>query len=154
MSSILAEQEAPSYMRPNAGGRKGVAGSQPMSSAVHRSPNKLWRSHSMFNLCIIPNAVDWLALLSHSTTLPPSRTILPLSFPPTHLGKVKVIFFGFYLPDVFVTLPAGGRGAEPFEHSLSTLGFVPYTSFLARSPSPSRPKSTLPSFQCGLKNNF
>jgi hypothetical protein len=28
------------------GGRGGVAGSQPMSTAVHRSPNKLWRSNS------------------------------------------------------------------------------------------------------------
>ncbi len=35
---------------PNCGGREGVAGSQPMSTAaVHRSPNKLWRSNSIFN---------------------------------------------------------------------------------------------------------
>ncbi len=32
-------------------GRGGVAGSQPMSTAVHRSPNKLWRSNSIFDLC-------------------------------------------------------------------------------------------------------
>ncbi len=31
-------------------GRGGVAGSQPMSTAVHRSPNKLWISNSIFNL--------------------------------------------------------------------------------------------------------
>ncbi len=31
-------------------GREGVAGSQPMSTAVHRSPNKLWRSNTIFNL--------------------------------------------------------------------------------------------------------
>ncbi len=37
-------------MSPNAGGGEGVAGSQPMSTAVHRSPNKLWRSNSIFNL--------------------------------------------------------------------------------------------------------
>jgi hypothetical protein len=36
---------------PKCGGRGGVAGSQPMSTAVHRSPNKLWRSNSIFNLC-------------------------------------------------------------------------------------------------------
>ncbi len=36
-------------MSPIAGGW-GIAGSQPMSSAVHRSPNKLWRSNSIFNL--------------------------------------------------------------------------------------------------------
>jgi hypothetical protein len=40
---------ARSYMSPNAGGG-GVAGSQPMSTAVHRSPNKLWRSNAIFNL--------------------------------------------------------------------------------------------------------
>jgi hypothetical protein len=40
---------APSYMSPNAGGG-GVAGSQPMSAAVHRSQNKLWRSNYIFNL--------------------------------------------------------------------------------------------------------
>ncbi len=36
---------APSYMSPNArGGGGGVAGPQPMSTTIHRSPNKLWRS--------------------------------------------------------------------------------------------------------------
>ncbi len=37
---------SPLYMSPNARrvGGGGVAGSQPMSTAVHRSPNKLWRS--------------------------------------------------------------------------------------------------------------
>jgi hypothetical protein len=29
----------------------GVAGSQPMSIAVHRSPNKLWRANSIFHIC-------------------------------------------------------------------------------------------------------
>ncbi len=38
---------APSYMSPNAG--RGNWGSQPMNTAVHRSPNKLWRSNSIFN---------------------------------------------------------------------------------------------------------
>jgi hypothetical protein len=48
MSSILA----PSYMSPNAGGGGGVgvAGTQPMSTAVHRSPNKLWRFNSILKL--------------------------------------------------------------------------------------------------------
>ncbi len=36
---------------PKCGGRGGVAGPQPMNTAVHRSPNKLWRSNSVFNLC-------------------------------------------------------------------------------------------------------
>jgi hypothetical protein len=40
-----------SNMRLNAGGRGGVAVSQPMSTTVHRSLNKLCRSNSIFNLC-------------------------------------------------------------------------------------------------------
>ncbi len=31
-------------------GRRSVTGSQPMSTAVHRSPNKLWGSNSIFNI--------------------------------------------------------------------------------------------------------
>jgi hypothetical protein len=31
-------------------GGEGVPGSQPMSTAVHMSPNKVWRSNSLFNL--------------------------------------------------------------------------------------------------------
>ncbi len=41
---------APSYMSPNAGWVGELRRSQPMSTAVHRSPNKLWRSNSIFNL--------------------------------------------------------------------------------------------------------
>jgi hypothetical protein len=48
MSSILADH-CSLVNEPNCGGRGGVAGSQPMSTAVHRSPNKLWRSNSIFN---------------------------------------------------------------------------------------------------------
>ncbi len=40
----------PSYISPHVWGRGGVGGSQPMSTAVIRSPNKLWRSNSIFNL--------------------------------------------------------------------------------------------------------
>jgi hypothetical protein len=31
-------------------GEGGVAGSQPMCTAVHMEPNKLWRSYSLYNL--------------------------------------------------------------------------------------------------------
>jgi hypothetical protein len=37
---------------PKCVGEGGVAVSRPMCTAVHRSPNKLWRSNSIFNLCI------------------------------------------------------------------------------------------------------
>jgi hypothetical protein len=40
-----------SYMSPNAKGG-GVVGSQPMNTAVHRSPNNLWRSDSILNLLV------------------------------------------------------------------------------------------------------
>jgi hypothetical protein len=52
---------APSYMSPNAGGRGGVAGSKPMTTAVHRSQNKLWRSNCIFYLwiyCILDQDPD------------------------------------------------------------------------------------------------
>jgi hypothetical protein len=35
---------------PKCGGEGGVAGSQPMGTAVHWSPNKLWRTNSIYNL--------------------------------------------------------------------------------------------------------
>ncbi len=41
---------APSYLSPNAGGG-GVAGSQPMITAVHRSTNKLCRSNYILKNC-------------------------------------------------------------------------------------------------------
>ena len=47
---------APSSISPKGGWRGGCAGSQPMSTAVHRSPNKLWRSNSIYNL--------WFTLLT------------------------------------------------------------------------------------------
>ncbi len=46
MSSILANNSALVYEPKCWGGGGEVAGSQPMSTAVHRSPNKLWRSNS------------------------------------------------------------------------------------------------------------
>ncbi len=52
MSFYLGRPIAPSYMSPNVGGRGGVAASQPMSTAEHRSQNKLWRSNSICNLWV------------------------------------------------------------------------------------------------------
>ncbi len=52
MSSILADQYSAIVYKPKSGrgGGRGGAGSQPMGTAVHRSPNKLWRSNSIFNM--------------------------------------------------------------------------------------------------------
>jgi hypothetical protein len=50
MSSILHNSAL--VYEPKCGGGGGVAGPQPMRTAVHRSPNKLLRSNSIFNLCI------------------------------------------------------------------------------------------------------
>ncbi len=46
--SLLANSALP--YEPKCGEREGVAGFQPMSTAVHMGPNKLWRSNSIFNL--------------------------------------------------------------------------------------------------------
>jgi hypothetical protein len=56
---------APSYMSPNAGeGGAEDAGYQSMSTAVQRSPNKLWRSNSIFNLWLrlreMNGSVEWV----------------------------------------------------------------------------------------------
>ncbi len=51
---------------PECGGSGGVAGSQPMSTAVHRSPNKLWRSNSIFNLWVRANS-PWTEYLMKDT---------------------------------------------------------------------------------------
>ena len=49
---------------PNFGGRGELQGSQPMSTAVHRSPNKLWRSNSIFSLCFIyRNVIGFVYLI-------------------------------------------------------------------------------------------
>ncbi len=54
-TSFLADQIASSYMSPNGRGDVvgggGAAGSQPRRTAVHNA-NKLWRSNSIFNLCL------------------------------------------------------------------------------------------------------
>ncbi len=50
MSSILGSPIAPSYMSSNAGGGRGVLGSQPMSTTVQRNPDKLTLEISIFNL--------------------------------------------------------------------------------------------------------
>ncbi len=41
-----------------------VAGSQLMNTAVHRSPNELWRSNFIFNLCLCTTAADIAHLIS------------------------------------------------------------------------------------------
>jgi hypothetical protein len=43
---------------PKCGGRRGVAGSQPMSIAARRSLNELWRSNSIFNPCFKGLVID------------------------------------------------------------------------------------------------
>jgi hypothetical protein len=50
MLSIFADQYRPRIRVPMRGDGGEVAGSQPMSTDVHRSPNKLWRSTSTVNL--------------------------------------------------------------------------------------------------------
>ena len=52
LSSILADQYLPRIRVQmwGAGGGGGVAGSQPMSTAVHKSPHKVLRSNYIFNL--------------------------------------------------------------------------------------------------------
>ncbi len=63
---------APSYRSPNSGGGGGVAESQPMNTAVHRSPNKLWRY-----------TILYLTYVLHS------RPVVPL--PSKNKDKIRLI---------------------------------------------------------------
>jgi hypothetical protein len=69
MSSIVAYQSSlvyePKFFFGGGERERGVAGSRPMSAAVHRSPNKLWRSNSIFNLWIyLWDVAEWLERLT------------------------------------------------------------------------------------------
>jgi hypothetical protein len=66
MSSTVSWQTNSALVyEPKCGRREGVAGSQKMNRAVHRSPNKLWKSNSLFNQCYGP---------SKTTTFTPSSS--------------------------------------------------------------------------------
>ncbi len=76
-----------SYMSHNAGWGGGVAKSPPMSTAVHRSPNKLWRSNSIFNLREIqPVIFEFSTQLCNCcpSNLLSSSTLTPLSCVKVH----------------------------------------------------------------------
>ncbi len=67
MSSILADQWERPRIEAQMLGRGGVAGSQLMSTAVHRKPNKLRRSNSIFNLCLYRCVIFVVFYFSHIT---------------------------------------------------------------------------------------
>jgi hypothetical protein len=62
-------------------GGGGVAGSQPMSTAVHRSPNKLWSSNSIFNL--------WFTLFFFSTA-----SVVAFKVPYSFMLRIVMVRFG------------------------------------------------------------
>jgi hypothetical protein len=62
-------------------GEGGDAGSQPMSTAVHRSLNKLWRSNSIFNLCF---PLSRCLSMSPLADLGRKEGSIPLSMPISH----------------------------------------------------------------------
>ncbi len=74
MSSILADQQRPRIGGQMRGGR--LRGSQPRSAAVHRSPNKLWSSNSIFNLWISPRLGQVVQSVRAGGMDRPSRTKL------------------------------------------------------------------------------
>ncbi len=78
MSSVL-------YEPTGRGERGGVAGSQPMSTAVQRSTNKLWRSNFIFNLWVVG-----ITYCSSTTLLPnigKTTTFLPSTLKKRGKGK-------------------------------------------------------------------
>jgi hypothetical protein len=87
-------------------GEGGVAGSQPISTAVHRSPNKLWRSNSIFNLQYILNPLC-INLFSSF------QDLLPLVFKPNINFELLVTS---WLPRLISkgtqSVPTGEEGAS------------------------------------------
>ncbi len=65
---------------PKCGGKGGVAGPQPMSTAVHRSPNKLWRSNSIFNLWVYGIQENQMNCLAVSIGKKRKRILSPLQY--------------------------------------------------------------------------
>ena len=76
-----------------------------MSTAVHRSPNKLWRSNSIFNLC------------SYNTSLgssAPSSTTIHALFSPTPPPATTTSHAPFSFPDLdFGAYSKGASGPNP-----------------------------------------
>ncbi len=72
MSSILADQWRPCIWAQTRG-RGGSLGSQPMSTAVHRSQIKLWRSNSIFKGTV---SRDFLLLVLFMNQFPPRPRVL------------------------------------------------------------------------------
>ncbi len=90
MSSIFADQWRPpiwAQTKRCGGGGGGVAGSQPMSTAVHRSPNEVWRSITPYltygytwrrcRMASFPESLFWRWACPRSSLSPPPSTGCP-----------------------------------------------------------------------------
>ncbi len=87
MSSILADQYRPSYMSPNARGGGVCRVSANENSCAHHvtwSPNKLWRSNSIFNLWSVPSRPPPHPLPPRLTAPSPPRPSAPSLKPSSH----------------------------------------------------------------------
>ncbi len=89
-------------------GGGGVAGSQPMSTAVHRSPNKLWRFNSILDLRL----------------LPPHSPLFSLTLP---LIKRSLVIFTFMLKRE--NLPALNNNVFPILQCCGSRMFIPDPEF-------------------------
>ncbi len=116
-------------MSPNAwggGGLRGLGRSRAMSTAVHRSPNKLWRSDSIFNLWEWrrKNTYRLLNILKKYTIKPINNNVyFPVNNFFLNLSILKKLHQGNLHPKLQVLgwqIPAGNRiwdSAMGGEHS-------------------------------------
>ncbi len=123
-----------------------VGGYQPMSTAVHRSPNKLWRSNSIFNRCQLRCSryllaltlksqkfisLPWLTCSCHlvtslSTSLPFLPIEMLLTFP-IELFLI-LIFFSFFtsvIPSTLLSLFTGAFDQIGYRSFFGLVGPVP-----------------------------
>ncbi len=112
MSSILGDQQRPRILAQMRGeGRGGrVAGTQPMSTAVHRSPNKLGRSYSILYLWPSQSQNNFIKF-SKYLSIQASRIILKIC---TVQHQLFLCFFGPYTRKKGATGGGGGGGQKTF----------------------------------------
>jgi hypothetical protein len=96
------------------GGSCGLAGSQPMSTAVQRSPNKLWRSNSIFNQWQTALTISYKPRKSMQSYVPD-----PLVFYPWIRIREKF----FLIPNPYTVFP------NPYSKSFVTIYRVKIPKF-------------------------
>jgi hypothetical protein len=99
-----------------------IAVSQPMSIQLHRSPKKLWRSNSIFNLWVQSSFAVVLF-----GCFPPSLPSVEAAF---SLPSLVVFLLSVYEVNARVHSPEGGEEGGPQSDDRKKPGILPFHFFL------------------------